>query len=120
MDHLAEVESWLAKRTPTERLRFNHPNTIWRRWKAATAPKADAEKKASPIQKLNDEITKLQEENDRMRREIELGGGDLWTVNDTPKDIANIMIKKLGMTKFEKVLRDGREIIKALKAEKQS
>jgi hypothetical protein len=118
MDHLVEIESWLAKLTPTERLRFNHPNTIWRRWKAATVePKAGAEKKASPIQKLNDEIIKLQEENDRMRREIEDGGGDLWNSDDRPRDIARIVIQQCkSKTKAENV---AREILKALKVEKQ-
>jgi hypothetical protein len=83
-------------------------------------PNPDAPSKVSRFQTLNESIATLHEENDRMRREIERGGGDLWTVDDTTKDIARIMINKLGMTKFEKVMRDGREIIKALKAEKQS
>jgi hypothetical protein len=113
IDHLAEIESWLAKLTPTERLRFNHPNTIWRRWKAATAePK---EQKVSHQQKVRDELIRLQEENDRMRREIDSGGGDLWTPQDTPKNIAQIMINKLGISKWKKVVRNGDDIIAALK-----
>ena len=30
----------------------------------------------------------------RMRREIEIGGGDLWSAEDRPKDIAKIIVKK--------------------------
>jgi hypothetical protein len=116
MDNLAKIEAWRATLTVTQRLDLNHPTPVVRRWKAATAE--PMEKKVSSQQKMKDELIRLQEDNDRMRREIEDGGGDLWTVNDTPKDIANIMIKKLGMTKFERVMRDGREILKALKAEK--
>ena len=116
MEHLAEIEPWLAK-PENKKLRLNHPSAIWRRWQASLKPPvSDDEKKPSHVQKLNNSIAALQEENDRMRREIERGGGDLWTVDDTSKDIAHIMIKKLGMTKFENVMRDGREIIKALKA----
>jgi hypothetical protein len=119
MEHLAEIEPWLAK-PENKKLRLNHPSAIWRRWQASLKPPvSDDEKPLSHVQKLNNSITVLQEENDRMRREIASGGGDLWTVDDTPKDIAHIMIKKLGMTKFEKVLRDGREILKTLKAKKQ-
>jgi hypothetical protein len=121
MDHLAKIEAWRATLTVTQRLDLNHPTAIVRRWKAATVvPDPNAPPKVSRQQQVKDELIRLQEDNDRMRREIERGGGDLWTVDDTSKDIAHIMIKKLGMTKFENVMRDGREIIKALKAEKRS
>ena len=65
------------------------------------------------FQKLQDSVTTLQEENDRMRREIERGGGDLWTKDDRPKDIARLMIGKLGKSKAAKL---ADEIRKALKA----
>jgi hypothetical protein len=53
MDHLNEIETWLGKLLPKERLRLNHPTSVWRRWKAATAtPKPDTEPKTSPYQKL--------------------------------------------------------------------
>jgi hypothetical protein len=112
-DHLAAIEAWLAELPLTERLRLNHPASIWRRWKAATAePKPDAEKKSSPFEELKQSVVRLEEENARMKREIERGGGDLWSADDRPKDIAVIMIQKLGRAKAEKA---AREIIKALK-----
>src|SRR6516164_6904628 len=36
MDHLNEINAWLQKLPQNERLRLNHPSSIWRRWKAAT------------------------------------------------------------------------------------
>jgi hypothetical protein len=117
MDRLVDIETWLEKLPLTERLRLNHPNSVWRRWKAATAePKPDAEKKSSPFEKLKESVAQLEEENARMKREIERGGGDLWSANDRPKDIANIMIKTLGRRKAEKA---AREILSALKKQGQ-
>jgi hypothetical protein len=112
MDHLREIDGWLQKLPESERLRLNHPSSIWRRWKAATSePK---EQKVSHQQKVKDELIRLQEDNDRMRREIEDGGGDLWNSDDRPRDIARIVIQQCkSKTKAEKV---AREILKALKA----
>jgi hypothetical protein len=59
MDHIKGIDDWLQKLTATERLRLNHPSSIWRRWKAATAaPKVDGEPKISPMQKVKDELVK--------------------------------------------------------------
>jgi hypothetical protein len=113
MKHLVEIDAWLAKLPPAEQLKINHPNTVWRRWKAATAvPDPNAPPRVSPFEKLNDSIRTLQEENDRLKR----SGGDLWTPEDTPKSIARILVGQLSKSKAEKV---AREILAALK-EKQS
>jgi hypothetical protein len=113
MDHQSEVEGWLSKLTPKERLRLNHPASVWRRWKAsAVVPNPNTPPKVSPFQKLNESIAILEEENHRMRREIERGGGDLWSADDRPKDIAQVMITKLGKSKAGKL---ADEIRKALK-----
>jgi hypothetical protein len=115
MSHLAGIEAELAKLSDTKRQELNHPNAVWRFWKRVTKP-ASAEQRTSPVQKLKDTIVDLQEQNDRMRREIERGGGDLWNKTDRVKDISKVMINQLGKTKAEKV---AREILAALK-EKQS
>jgi hypothetical protein len=113
MKRLAEIDAWLAKLPPTEQQKINHPNTVWRRWKASTVvPDPNAPAKVSPYQKLSESVATLQEENDRMRRDIERGGGDLWAPEDRPRDIAKIILGKLSKTKAEKV---AREILAALK-----
>jgi hypothetical protein len=115
MDRLIEIETWLGELKPNERLRLNHPTSVWRRWKASTVvPDPDAPPKVSPFQKLGESVATLQEENDRMRREIERGGGDLWNSDDRPRDIARIVIQQCkSKAKAENV---AREILKALKA----
>jgi hypothetical protein len=112
MDHLTEIEDWLGKLPPTERLRLNHPTSVWRRWKAATKAATAAPDKVSSVQKLKNSIIALEEENTRMKREIARGGGDLWTPEDRPQDIAKIMLTKLARSKAEKV---AREILKMVK-----
>jgi hypothetical protein len=117
MDHLNEIEAWLGKLLPKERLRLNHPASIWRRWKAATAaPKPDTEPKKSPYQKLQAAHMAVIEERDRYKREVERGGGDLWSKTDRVKDISKVMIDQLGKTKAEKV---AREILAAVKGANQ-
>jgi hypothetical protein len=104
MDHLKEIDGWLKKLPESERLRLNHPSSVWRRWKAATAaPKSDTEPKTSPYKKLQAEHMALIEERDRYKREVDRGGGDLWNKTDRPKDISKVMINQLGKTKAEKV-----------------
>jgi len=111
MDHQNRIEAWLGKLLPKERLRLNHPASVWRRWRAATAePK---EQKVSRQQQAKDELIRLQEDNDRLRREIDRGGGDLWSADDRPRDIARVILGKLSKSKAEKV---AREILNALKA----
>ena len=78
-----------------------------RKWKASTVvPDPNAPVKASPMQKLKDSLVTLQEDNDRMKREIVAGGGDLWSKDDRPKDIARVILDKLTKTKAEKVARE--------------
>jgi hypothetical protein len=114
MDRLGEIEAWLKELTPIDRLRLNHPATVLRRWKAATNEKT-SKQRVSSVQKLKDSLINLQDENDRMKREIERGGGDLWSSDDRPRDIARVILGKLSKTKAEKV---AREILNALKEAK--
>jgi hypothetical protein len=86
MDHLPQIEDWLAKLAPKERLRLNHPTGVWRRWKAATGEKK-TEEKISPQQKLRDELVRLQEDNDRMKREIDCGGADIVETGGEKKSL---------------------------------
>ena len=117
MDHQNEIEACLAKLSPKERLRLNHPSNVWRKWKAATRkPKSESPK--SPYKKLQDAHMALIEEGDRYKCAVENGGGDLWNSNDRPRDIARIFIQQCGSkNKAEKA---AREVLKLLKAEKQS
>jgi hypothetical protein len=104
--HRAEIDKWRATLTEAERFNFNHPTTVLRRWKAATiVPDPNTPRKPSAVSKLKDTIIQLEEENHRMQHEIARGGGDLWTVDDTPDDIARVMLDKLPPNKAERVAR---------------
>jgi hypothetical protein len=106
-EHRAEIEKWRATLTDGDRFRFNHPDTVLRKWKAATVvPDPNAvKKKPSAVAKLTESVVRLEEENHRMRNEIERGGGDLWNKDDRPEDIADIMVAKLTANKAERVAR---------------
>jgi hypothetical protein len=118
LKHKAEIQAWRARLTDSERWKFNHPDTVLRKWKASIAvPDPNKAPKPSPYQKLQADHMALIEERDRYKREIDNGGGDLWNSDDRPRDIARIVIQQCkSKTKAEKV---AREILKALKAKKQ-
>jgi hypothetical protein len=48
MDNLPAIEEWRATLPSTLRLRLNHPNSILRKWKAATVVKPPKEPKRRP------------------------------------------------------------------------
>jgi hypothetical protein len=117
LKHRAEIEKWRSQLTDSERWKFNHPDTVLKKWKASIVVSDPNEPKPpSPMQKLKDELVAVVEERDRYKREVECGGGDLWRKTDRVKDISKVMINELGKIKAEKV---AREILEALKAEKQ-
>jgi hypothetical protein len=107
LKHKAEIQAWRARLTDGERWKLNHPDTVLKKWKASTVvPDPNAPPKSpTAMQKLKDEVVNLQEANDRMRREIERGGGDLWAPEDRPRDIAKIILGKLTKDKAKKVAR---------------
>jgi hypothetical protein len=117
LEHKAKIAAWRARLTDSERFKFNHPDTVLRKWKASTVvPDPNAPSKPSPMQKLKDELVRLQEDNDRYRAADV--GGDLWTAQDKTQDIARMVILQCkSKSKAEAV---AHEILKALKAEKQS
>jgi hypothetical protein len=106
LKHRAEIEKWRASiKDDGERFRLNHPTTVLRKWKAATVvPDPNApEKKPSLVAKYKEVIARLEEENHRMRKEIERGGGDLWAPKDTAENIARVMVANLTTDKAKKV-----------------
>ena len=112
----AEIEKWRSRLTDSERWKFNHPDTVLKKWKASTVVRdPNQPKPPSPMQKLKDELVAVVEERDRYKREVERGGGDLWQKTDRPKDISKVMIDQLGKTKAARV---AREILAALKEAK--
>jgi hypothetical protein len=48
MDNRAQVEHWRSQLKDWERLEFNHPNTVWRKWKASLARQRSPEDEDRP------------------------------------------------------------------------
>jgi hypothetical protein len=68
----ADIEAWRATLTLNERLTYNHPLTVLRRFKAATqVPDPDKPKKPSQMEKLHNRNVALQEEVDALEKRLE-------------------------------------------------
>jgi hypothetical protein len=114
LNHKIEIEKWRSRLTEADRFKFNHPDTVLRKWKAATVVSdPNAPRKVSPTQKIKDALAAAIAERDRYKREYERGGGDLWAPEDRPADIADVVVRKLTKHKAEKV---AREILKAVRS----
>jgi hypothetical protein len=115
LQHRGGIEKWRVRLTEPEQFRFNHPTTVLRKWKAATQVPSKEPKEPSPQAKLKAANIELQERLYRVEHELSRGGGDLWTPDDTPEDIATVMLVKLSPTKAERV---ARAILKKLTKQK--
>ena len=107
LDNIVEVERWLATVPANKQLKLNHPHTIWRAYKASVKkPDSTTPKRLSPTEKLKQEIVSLKDTKARMQREIERGGGDLWSPDDKVKDIARVIVEKISPTKVSELVRE--------------
>jgi hypothetical protein len=107
MDNLPAIERWRAALGATERMKLNHPSTVLRKWQVATrVPVKDdeAERKPSKLAQTESSLAVALEENAKLKREIERGGGDCWTEHDTPEAIAVVMAAKLSAAKFDRLI----------------
>ena len=110
MDRRTEIDTWRLSLPSNQRLQINHPASVLRHLKASQIPATN--KKMSPIAKLQIAHAEIIEENHRLKRQIECGGGDLWAAEDTPRDIAKVMRTKLSLTKLEATAREMLAIVK--------
>jgi hypothetical protein len=105
-ENRAAIERWRARLTEPERLSYTHPSTVLRKWKKVTnIPDPNASQRVSAYAQLREAKQQLQEENNRMRREIERGGGDLWESTDRPEDIARVLFSRITWSKLERIWR---------------
>jgi hypothetical protein len=106
LEHRKEIETWRAILTSDERQKLNHPVAVLRRWQRIIVKKPDdaAPKKLSHIAKLKESIVTLEEQNLRMKREIECGGP--FTRQDTARDIAGTVFRMISPSKAREVARE--------------
>jgi hypothetical protein len=67
MDNLAAVNVWRETLTQTARLRYNHPNTVLRKWKATVAPKKPKDESKPTLRDTN---IHLSEELETMKAHV--------------------------------------------------
>src|SRR5262249_4575059 len=102
LQHRDEIERWRALLTDAERFRVNHPDTVLRKWKKSVAvPDLQAKPKTSAFAQLKEAHAQLIEDHHRL--EVAAGGGDLWSSQDTAKDIQAVMQARLSAEKAMKV-----------------
>ena len=88
--HRSEIEAWLATLPINLRIKLNHPEVVLRRWRKTQVKKLDdTAKKPSHIEKLNQVIVVLEEQNERLAREAPI------TPRDKPRDQAAIVWRLL-------------------------
>jgi hypothetical protein len=120
MEREREVIEWHQQElTPTQQIAWASPDAIIRHCPIFAKPK-DPDKSPSSFEKLKQVNIELQERLHRAEEEIKRGGGDLWTKDDRPEDIANIMISKLSRDKAERVARAMLETLKPSRRRKSA
>ena len=71
MDNLHLIDEWRARLTLSERLKYNHPATVWRRWSKSVEPATKDDPTAEPKPTLRYSVANLSEENAELRRQLE-------------------------------------------------
>jgi hypothetical protein len=103
MEHLAEIQEWLGTLTLSQRLKINHPHTIWKAWKKATqVPDPDKPKPPSRMAEIKQINMDLQEENHRLK---ENGGSLFDPQKDRAHDIAKVLISSMSRRKAKELHR---------------
>jgi hypothetical protein len=109
IEHLVEIDKWRSTLPPSDQLKLNHPSTVLRQWRRSCRAPTE---KLSPMAKLKQQFDDVVEENRRLKREVESGGGDHWAKTDRPADIAKVMADKLSLHKLEQTAREMLALVK--------
>ena len=88
LENLSAIHGWRQTLPLNQRVRLNHPNSIWRNWQKS---KTTVDTRPSPTAKYKDEIVRLEDENSRLRR----AGDELFLPQDTATDIARLLADRL-------------------------
>jgi hypothetical protein len=91
MANLPAIEEWRHALPQNQRLKFNHPNTVLRRWKADTVVKQPKDPKPT----LRDSVVNLSEDN--AAKDLEIAGlkAHVAELESSPETTADVTADKL-------------------------
>jgi hypothetical protein len=98
MKHRVEIEDWREQLTTGERLRYNHPDAVLRRWKAATqVPDPNKPRPSSPMTKMKDLLVEAEERAHAAEAAAKRAdnGSNINFDNDNIPDIARFLSRGL-------------------------
>ncbi|MGC2337903.1 MAG: hypothetical protein WA625_19315 [Pseudolabrys sp.] len=104
LDNVDAVEKWVATVPASKRLELNHPHTIWRAYQKTVDKTYDDGKKPSHVEKLKTSLIESQEENAKLKCEVERGSP--FTRQDTARDIAGVVFRMISPSKAREVARE--------------
>ena len=90
LEDRGEIEKWRATLTEPERLRYNHPNTVLRKWKSRTI--LATTKRKSRTAEFNETVQRLEDENFALRRRKEVGQTDEPQLPEFPSQTPDIAL----------------------------
>ena len=122
MENLPAITGWQATLSTSERIKYNHPQAVWKRYQKATVvpppdPQAEngGEAKATPHgykAALGDAESKISVLEQRLKTE-----GSLFNLNtDTPEEIARAIVGNVALSRAERIAREVLKLAKDRKA----
>jgi hypothetical protein len=116
-DRKVEVIAWHETLTPKQKREWSAPNTVLLHCPIFAKADSDQVKKPTPLALANQSIVNLEEQNLRLKRELDRrGDGDLWKPSDTANDIAKVMVTSLTASKAAAV---AKRMLKLLAEDRQ-
>jgi hypothetical protein len=87
VNNLIAIEQWRKTLAASQRLEWNNPRTVLKRWRASTTVAGKQAPVTSPVAALKARIVELEEELHRLKK-AEDGGGITLSRHDTSADSA--------------------------------
>lgn len=93
MASLVEIEAWRKTLSDDKRMKFNHPSTVLRQWRAHARETEPAKaKEATTLTIVQQQLAMVTAERDALRKQ---GGGSSFHKSDTPDAIAKVIVSDL-------------------------
>jgi hypothetical protein len=105
-ENSAAVEAWLATLAQNQREKWVHPHTIRKHYEAAhRVPVGGTRTGLTPIQKRNEAIATLEEENTRLKRDMaKVDSGSLFDlVHDSAASIVTVIAGTISVSKMREI-----------------